>query len=133
MNENLIIRQRWWLYGRPAPIWLHNRDFVQDFVRKNKVKPIEREHLAALDLSPALLPAEAMGADKVPVQKFVPYYGGMRVPHLHLGDQIYRLNQEQWKAFSSGIIENLRTKLDRAGTVSFEQLMELSDVMDALG
>jgi hypothetical protein len=67
-------------------------------------------------------------------EKIIPpdFPGGLKCPHLHFKRDIYLLNDEQWKTFSSSIIGGFKEKLSKVGTVSFEQLVKTSEVIDSL-
>lgn len=56
--------------------------------------------------------------------------GGMKVPHLHFNGEIYVLNKKQWSEFSGEILKEFSKKLTETKTVSFGQLMDLSETMD---
>lgn len=58
--------------------------------------------------------------------------GGLKIPHLHFEDKIYLLNDQQWKEFSGKVIQQVQDKLSKAQTVSFEQLMEVSEAVSVL-
>src|SRR3990172_10848639 len=64
MNGSLryeFLRPRWWRYARPADFWLVNRDFIQDFVKKNQLRPIPDEHLVLDDPVPIVEEAAGRG------------------------------------------------------------------------
>ena len=58
--------------------------------------------------------------------------GGIRVPHVHLDGETYILTDKQWDEFSKGVMGSFQKKLANAKGVSFEKLMELSDVMTGI-
>ena len=59
-------------------------------------------------------------------------WGGMRGPHLHYAGEIYILNDKQWQDFSAQVLGKLKEKLNGAQKVTFNQLMEVSDAVEAL-
>lgn len=134
MNGSLryeFLRPRWWRYGRPADFWLVNRDFIQDFVKKNQLRPIPDEHLVLDD--PVPIVEEAAGrAEASRAFRPRPFPGGLRIAHLHLGEQIFQLDRERWTSFSQTIVKGFHEKIDQAGTVNVDQLIELSGAIDSL-
>ena len=62
-----------------------------------------------------------------------PFPGGLKVPHLHFKDEIYYLEHEQWKRFSSMVMVDFRKKLDQAGVVSYDQFMDITETIGSIG
>lgn len=122
----------WWIVGRPAEIWVRYLDVVAEFVRSQKLAPIDRKHLIADDPIPIFQMAEQGGAELRALRPR-PFPGGLRFAHLHLGEDVYRLGPEQWQDFSRRVVEDFRKRLDQAKTVNFDQLMQLSEGMAGLG
>lgn len=123
-----------WIYGRPVDFWLRYRKQIKDFVIKEKP-----DLLSAEELGPRLSAEEAMGARSLahpqpPVEYTLPpwiwKYGGRRIAHLHLGDDIYLLSDEQWDKFTGAIKKDLQARLARINTVSFDQAMEISHALE---
>lgn len=56
--------------------------------------------------------------------------GGMRVPHLHFKGSVYVLNEQQWHAFSGGVIKDLNEKLAKASVLSFDQVRDIAEGID---
>jgi hypothetical protein len=114
----------WWKWGRPAELWFQHQELVQELV--------DRHRLQATTLRSAMKAQAEQGEATFQTLRPQPIDGGMRVPHLHLGDQVYRLNSEQWKEFSANVVKTFSAKLAKAGTVSLGRLIELSSVVDSL-
>lgn len=132
-NIAQISRLRIWRIGIPAPIWMELAPLIQDFVRKNKLQPIPREELfaaASLDAG-AGGPTAGMEAKALIPRRDFP--GGLRLAHLHMGGEVYRLDQPAWKGFSSQVLQSFRAKLAAAENVTFEQMIELSEATSTLG
>jgi hypothetical protein len=85
----------------------------------------------------SVVPVQAKEKAKANVQMSLePFwwkYGGMRVPHLHFKDQVYMLNDEQWKTFSKSLLGAFKTQLEKANTVSFENAQTISDDLENVG
>ena len=124
-----------WIGGVPADFWVLHRDFVQTFVKKQKLAAVAPEHLVADESTPVFAPVEGGKGEALALKilKPRPFPGGLRIPHLHVGDKVYQLDQKQWRDFSSTVMTSFRQKLENAQTVSFVQVMELSDALDSLG
>lgn len=115
----------WWRYGFPAPIWIRDIGLIHETIKEFKLSPLE-------ELGRVAPTTQAKGA-KVPIGPRIPSFpGGMRIPHLHLGEQIYPLSPEQWQSFSRKVVARLKDRLAGAKEISFTQLMEISDAIDAL-
>jgi hypothetical protein len=131
----------WWLVGRPADFWFQHIDVIQSFVKEKKLQPMAAELLPFQGMASILtgnLPVQNVAAAAAPQQSetlaFRPphFPGGIRVPHLHLGDKVYKLTPDQWREFSGGVMKGFAAKLSEAKTVSFSRLMELSTVVDSM-
>lgn len=126
-------------YGGRYDYWVQNVKIVADFVKKFKILPVEREHLLMdnpIPIDYPISPVQPKGKKKIPeVVRFKPrpFPGGLICPHLHLRGEIYILTDDLWRKFSSKAVKNLQDKMNSVGTVGFNQLMELSDVMGGLG
>jgi len=120
------VRPRW-VFGGPRDFWILNREFVGELIARFKLQPIEREYLIADDPIPSF---DRVGEPEAAVAflRPRPFPGGLRIAHLHWRDEVYQLDQEQWKEFSGTIIEGFQERLRQAGSVSFDQLMALGEV-----
>ncbi len=128
-----------WLNGRPAEIWIAQLDVVEGMIKEYELKPLAEEHYPVMDITHHLSPMEAhmaqmdaKAAKRVASVNPKPFPGGLRLPHLHFKDEIYLLDNKQWKEFSFKVIRSLKDRLNRAKTVSFDQLLEASAGVDAL-
>jgi len=119
-------------YGGRFDFWISSLDIVNKFIRSNRIRPVPREHLT-MDGPIRLGAAAKKELAGLEFLKPRPFPGGLRFPHLHLKMDIYRLTEKQWQDFSGTALKNLRKKLDKAQTVSFEQVMELSEAIESLG
>ena len=113
------ILDRRWRWGLPSPVWLRELARITELVKKMGLKPV---------------PEKALPRFEVAIEgRIPPFPGGLRTPHLHLNGQVFTLNEEQWQQFAGGIITDaLKTRLAAVKAVSFEQAMEMSDVIEVL-
>jgi len=119
-------------YGGRFDFWIANLDLVSKFIRSNRIRPVPKEHFIT-DEPVRLVPTAKREFAGIEFLKPRPFPGGLKFPHLHLKMDIYRLTEKQWQDFSGKALANLRDKLEKAQTVNFEQIMELSEVIESLG
>lgn len=129
--QYMIRFPRRWIFGFPPDFLLENARFIKEYIDKNKLEPVPVEKIMPqhyVYTRPVPVATEkkpsAIGGPDFP--------GGIRGPHLHFEGDIYLLNEKQWGAFSREIVEGFKAKLDKAGTIRFEQLMELNDAIDKI-
>lgn len=53
--------------------------------------------------------------------------GGMRMPHLHFGGEIFILSEPQWAEFSKAAVNTMTERLKGAHKVGFDAVMALSE------
>lgn len=135
-----MIRWRKWIAGGPRDFWVVQLPHVESFIREHNLKPLEADHLQFMDSNP--LPArEAMAgtagfgdSEEMLARwlKIPPFPGGLRIPHLHFGREVYAVKPEQWREFSRPILEDFQQRLGRARTVGFPEMMELAEAVEML-
>lgn len=130
MNETVVnsLLLKRWIYGIPASFWLKNSKIIEDVITKYKLNAVPQESLHGFS-SPTLKAEEKA---QLIVDKR-PYSGGIRIPHLHSKGDVYLVDEKLWKEMSVTIVRDLQAKLSRVNSVSFEQVMELSEAVDSLG
>lgn len=121
-----------WKYGGPRDFWVRNIDTIKGFLRRHRISPVERLHLIADDPVP-IRPRGAKRSSRVPIPRPRPFPGGLKIPHLHFEGELFVLTDAQWKEFAAGALKGFQEKLNKAGTVSFEQVMGLADAINGLG
>jgi len=112
--------------GKPRDFWLVNAAFIKEFIIKEKLKDVTET---------TVLPVKAAGENVLSaniVKEYGDIRGGMRAPHLHYNGKVFMLDKKQWNKFSETILAQLREKLNSVNSVSFEQVMEISDTIDSL-
>lgn len=113
--------------GKPRDFWLVNSAFIKEFIIKEKLKDVTEA---------TILPVKAASENVLSaniVKEYGDIRGGMRAPHLHYNGKVFMLDKKQWNKFSETILAQLREKLNSVNSVSFEQVMEISDTIDSLG
>jgi hypothetical protein len=126
--------------GKPRDFWANELKYVEKYVTANQgqLRKIDINARAGFPsgviCSSGPAAAKESGEPKAMATIQLPEWvdGGMRVPHLHYNGDIYVLTKEQWKQFSGQILKGFSKKLADTSTVSFEQLMELSDTMGSI-
>jgi hypothetical protein len=124
----------WWRWGRPVDFWLRHVELVENVIQENELQPLAPEHLP---WNAAMMPQREMAAlakTEAAGKKWwpIPFPGGIRIAHLHFKDDVYLLKDEQWAKVSSQIMDQFREKLRGANRVTFEQMMDLSEVLDTM-
>ena len=130
--EVLQLSQYPWILrnGIPAPIWIEYRKEIEAFVKTNKLQAIQREEMAGAGMDMPMETGQAM--EKQLRLRPRPFPGGLRFAHVHFAGEVYRLDHTQWKSFSSSMLKDFRERLSRAETVSFDQLLDLSEATSTL-
>lgn len=120
--------------GGNRTFWLSNLKLISEMIDKYDLKPV------AVDMIPAgaySIPLELMqqeqtqGTFKMARQWPWPC-GGIKCPHLHYGQDVYLIDESQWRYFSQAVIKVCQSKLAAANTVSLEQLIDVSEATSAL-
>jgi hypothetical protein len=70
---------------------------------------------------------------KAPAILKIQFPGGIRFAHFHFKGDVYQVSPEGWKEFTQVVMDGMMQKLKTAKSVSFEQVMEISSSLDALG
>jgi len=135
MPYEMVKLPPWWLRGLPADLWLQHGRIVEKFITEQKLKPVDQKFLVTklevLAGQPAQAIATATATAKARLNP-IDIRGGIRIAHLHFRNDVYLLDAAQWKAFSGKVLEQFSAKLSQASTVSFDQLLDLSDAVDSL-
>jgi len=124
----------WWgghIRGIVWTPWVINLDLVKEIISEQKLTPVAPGTLSTpMDLysmGPMNMEEGETGNLSRPIIR-----GGIRIPHLHYEGEIYLLSDSQWNTFSKRLINTFKEKLSKAKTVSFEQLMEISEAVSAI-
>ena len=134
-NLELLKYPRWWKWGLPRiDVWVNHAELIEKWIKEFKLKPVADEHL--IDITgPGIMmemPEMKARAAKPPFPRPIPFPGGLRIPHFHHKGRLYVMNETQWAKVSKGLMAEMRKKLDAVNTVSFEQMMDLADVVNGI-
>ena len=122
---------RWWKWGRPADFWLKNIEMIGRVIQQYNLKSVPAEFLMA-EPHPASMDLMPNEREKNPIKFRIPSFpGGIRLPHLHFKDEIYLLDEHQWKEFSGRVLKEFQVKMSKVNAVNFEQVMEMSEALDS--
>lgn len=142
MTKSDILKVLEWRSGRPADIWLSHRDLVANVIKKFNLKALEVDAYPYMPSAAGAMPevASAMTATKTKALAVEtklrwpkPFPGGLRIPHLHFGADIYLLDRAQWKEFSGMVLRDVQERLAKAKELNFEQTLELTETINTLG
>ncbi|MEE4257890.1 MAG: hypothetical protein V2I47_12695 [Bacteroidales bacterium] len=110
--------------------WVVNHASVYKVIEKYGLKPIGREFLFKGIDEEMLGQVKNLEARVLwPYPWPFPFPGGMRYPHLHFKDDIYILNVDQWKEFTNMVINQMKEKLEKAGNISYNDLMGITETL----
>jgi len=111
--------------GGRLDIWIRNIEFIEGFIKNNKLAPVAKEHL------PHMMPiAGEMEPVKAAMRRW-DIRGGIRMPHIHSRGEIFLLNDMQWTAFSKQAVKEFQERLASVKTVNFDSMAELSEAIYA--
>ncbi len=127
-RQDLLNRIIWIRGIPPVDFWIRREGMIGEFVQKNRLKPIDTSPYEIEALAGAAVEAREEKA-ALPVRR-PPFPGGMRVPHLHFKGGVYVLNEQQWHAFSGGVVKDLNEKLAKAAALSFDQVRDIAEGID---
>jgi hypothetical protein len=126
----------WRIRGIPSDIWIRFSDSIGQLITKEKLTPDESRFLttpnqvnfALTGQVAAAAPAVAETAkSKASVTEIFDIRGGIRAAHVHYKGSIYMLNDAQWKRFSTLVVNDFKTKLEAAGAIGFDQVLDISE------
>jgi hypothetical protein len=117
-----------WIRGGPRDFWVTNLETIANFIARNEIPAMEKEHLIMDDPIP-LSPESAAETSRLKRPSFP---GGLKCPHLHSKGDIYLLTEEQWNEFKKEIVPEFEKKLRNAKSVNYTELMQLSEVISGI-
>jgi hypothetical protein len=115
----------WWRCGRPADLWIKNIERIQELITKFNLKPLPEEYSKIMEL-PII-------EERRPTIRRPPIPGGIKIAHVHFKDDVYLLNEEQWREFTGSVIKDFQAKLSKVKIVTIAQTIELSEALDNIG
>ncbi len=129
-----------WQAGRPAEIWLSHRKLVRNIIRQYKLKPLPTDAYPYYQ-TPGQMAEFGVDLETAALKKAgkrarwiwpIPFPGGIRIPHLHFGGDVYLVERGQWAEFSEHVVADLRQRLKQANEISFEQTLALNEAVTAI-
>jgi hypothetical protein len=119
------------VFGIRADHWLVHRKPIEEFVKKHRIPAAVSEHAMAERMLPA---SSLRGVERNEIEEWLRRrpWPGIRPPHLHLDGDIYLLTDEQWREYSQMAIKEVQEKLGRTQTISFHDMMEISETVGGL-
>ncbi len=105
-------------------IWfVKNQAFLGEFVKNHGINPanigVIGERMAA-----------TASTTKIPIDLGIA--GGIRLAHIHFGDNIYMLNKAQWAELSKGIVADFKAKLETVRTIDFDTTIMLGNLTNMM-
>jgi len=118
------------IYGGKRALFVTYANIIADTIKDFGLKPMKEEFR-----NPVMKAAKGKAAAAAETLAYVDpsVIGGKRFAHFHYKGDIYALTREQWQSFSARVKEEMLEKLHGANTIPFEQMQDLSDVVDAIG
>jgi hypothetical protein len=125
---------RKWIWGIRADIWIKNGGISERLIKAGQATRIDPQSLPpVLDISGGITPMAQAEKAKAPALLKIQFPGGIRFAHLHYKGDVYQVSPEGWKEFTQVVMDGMVQKLKAAKSVSFDQVMEISSSIDALG
>ena len=125
---------RKWIWGIRADIWIKNGGISEKLIKAGQATRIDPQSLPPVgDIGGGITPVAQAEKPKAPALLKIQFPGGIRFPHLHYKGDVYQVSPEGWKEFTQVFMDGMVQKLKAAKGVSFDQVMEISSSIDALG
>ncbi|TAN62749.1 hypothetical protein EPN18_04130 [bacterium] len=106
-----------WTMGMWEPMWKDYVKVTEQFIRAEGLK----ESKLKITVNEAPL-------------KFDPKrFPGIPVPHIHLGNKMYALNDQQWKTFTTQLNKEMAIKLNAVKPVDIAEIANISNAISAVG
>jgi hypothetical protein len=107
-----------------------HKPFIAEFIQEHNLTPARVVGQSAVDTAHARV-AGPLVAEETTVYSLIDLgiRGGIRVPHLHLNDNIYLLDEKQWATLSKEIVADVSAKLSKVNEISFDNAMMISSIM----
>lgn len=130
--------------GGRMELWLNIRDLANKIVEKFRLAPLSEEAVATFahpvvgqlaevaEMSERLTPqtlrqVKAVPSEAIRKEFLINPRGGLKSPHVHLDGKIYMLDGEAYREFSKQLINDVQNRISAAGTIQFNQLLEVSE------
>lgn len=116
--------------GGDFVIWMAWSKQIAKYIRKWELAPVALENLPVFyfnDPTPQPIMADETESNERLRIKPRPFPGGLKIAHFHHKGQIYLLNDEQWREFTTKTIGMVRDKIRKAEMVGYQPLMALTE------
>ena len=121
----------WEIFGGRRALFVRYAHLVADVIKDFKLQPIKEDILVpTMRFSGA---TRAVPDAEMLAQIDPGICGGKRFAHLHFRGDVYQLDVKQWQTFTARVTADLAERVQAAGAVSVEQILDLSDAVDAIG
>jgi len=125
--------------GIPPEILINYGSLIQEIIKVNKLIPVSKieavKTRVMVDAQPIATRSANQTTTAMSLNTGIDWwwkYGGMKVPHLHFGDDAYILNEAQWQTFTTGVMKDVTRKLTKAKNISFDQLVHVADAANEI-
>jgi hypothetical protein len=113
--------------GKPVQFWSTYESEIGKFIADHKIVPLSKQSRVDIVSEGMKGPIVTIGPSST---FWLFWHGGMKNLHVHYKDEVYLLNQEQWNELTKPIIKNIKEKIQAANTLSFENTLVLTDVVN---
>ena len=120
--------------GGDFVIWMAWSTFIGKFIDERKIAPVASEHLPYHDEGPTPQPMAEQRSEAQDL-RFIrprPFPGGLKIAHFHYKGEIYLLTESQWQEFTSKAMGMVQEKIQKAETITYQPLMELTQTALAI-
>ena len=118
-------------FGKPIDFWTQHIDQLQAMIKEYNLTPtksIDLPHRQDMEVMEMFVDAE----NKERTIKPRPFPGGMLIPHFHYKGEVYLVPEKKWQEISMKIKDMFVEKLTNANRLSFDQVLTLSETIDAI-
>jgi hypothetical protein len=129
----------WRIRGIPSDIWVRFADAIGQLVQKEKLTAVDMRYVTTPNQASfafASRAAQAMAETtraKATATEIYDIRGGMKAAHVHYKGAIYMLSDTQWKRFTTLVVNDFKARLEAAGTIGFDQVVDISEASASLG
>lgn len=121
VNLNL---KPWEIFGGKKAFFIRYADIIKKTITELKLKALDPAIVSSIS-------AEHAKASVSNVALLDPsIYGGRRFAHLHYMGNIYRLDEKQWAGFIDKVKVDMVARLQKANSISLENVIEINDALD---
>lgn len=133
----------WRIRGIPSDIWQRFSENIGELIQKEKLTAVDAGHLMTPNQVNFALSGQSVMMDMAVAgptvkrsaisREIFDIRGGMKAPHLHYKGAVYMVNAAQWKKFTTLVVNDFRARLETAGSISFDQALDVAETAATLG